>query len=150
MATLACLSVFLMAAAAAPAPLSEAERHEIVRTLEGKEQQWFSVYESHDLSALPRLIADDFVATLADGALRGKREHIAAYPADFEAFSSVTNGDLRVRVFARDVAVVTGLYAATLRGRQGPEAVGPIPVHRYLAASGRAWQCVATHESPLP
>jgi ketosteroid isomerase-like protein len=150
MTTLACLSVFLMgAAAAAPAQLSEAERHEIARTLEGLERQWFQVYESHDLSALPLLIADDFVATLADGAMRGKSEHIAAYPADFEAFSSVTSGDLRVRVFARDVAVVTGLYTATLRGKAVPAAVAR---YRYtdtwLRRKG-AWQCVATHESPL-
>ena len=137
-------------AAAAAADLSPAERHEIVRTLEGKERQWFQVYESHDLSALPLLIADDFVATLSDGAMRGKGEHIAAYPADFEAFSSVTNSDLVVRVFARDLAVVTGLYAATRRGRQGPAAVSR---YRYtdtwLRREG-SWQCVATHESALP
>lgn len=148
--TLACLSAFLLAVAAPPAQLSEAERNEIARTLQGLEQQWFSVYESHDLSALPRLIADDFVATLSDGAMRGKSEHIAAYPADFEAFASVTNGDLRVRVFARDVAVVTGLYTATLRARQGP---GAVARYRYtdtwLRRQG-SWQCVATHESPLP
>ncbi len=151
MTTLAFLLVSLLSAApATTADVSEAERREIVRILEGLERQWFQVYETHDLSALPRLIAEDFVATLADGAMRGKHEHIAAYAVDFEAFSSVTNSDLRVRVFARDVAVATGLYTATLRGKQGPAAVGR---YRYtdtwLRREG-SWQCVATHESALP
>lgn len=151
MKVLACLPVCLTwVAAAVGADLSPAERQEIVRTLEGKERQWFQVYESHDLSALPLLIADDFVATLSDGAMRGKREHIAAYPADFEAFSSVTNRDLEVRVFARDVAVVTGLYAATRRGRQGPAAVSRYRYTDTWLRRGDSWQCVATHESALP
>jgi ketosteroid isomerase-like protein len=132
-----------------PADVSEGDRREIVRTLEGLEGEWFQVYETHDLSVLERLIADDFVATLADGAMRGKREHIAAYPADFETLASVTNSELRVRVLTRDVAVATGLYTATLRGKQGPAAVTR---YRYtdtwLLRQG-SWQCVATHENRL-
>jgi ketosteroid isomerase-like protein len=151
MKVLTCLSVCLLGGATAvAADLSPAERHEIVSTLEGKERQWFQVYESHDLSALPLLIADDFVATLSDGAMRGKRQHIAAYPADFEALSSVTNSDLEVRVFARDVAVVTGLYTATRRGKPGPAAVTRYRYTDTWLRRDGSWQCVATHESSLP
>lgn len=140
---------------AVPAPLGdgpavpEARRSEIVRTLEGLEREWFQVYESHDLAVLERLIADDFVATLADGALRGKREHIAAYPADFAALASVTSSDLKVRVFTPELAVATGLYTATLRGPAGP---GAVTRYRYTDTwlrRGGVWQCVATHENRL-
>lgn len=147
MAILGWLVVSVLALASSPAPseVSEPLRREIVRTLEGLEREWFQVYETHDLSALQQLIADDFVATLADGAMRDKREHIAAYPADFEALASVTNSELRVRVFAPDVAVATGLYTAMRK--KGPAAVTR---YRYtdtwLLRQG-AWQCVATHEN---
>ena len=124
----------------------EADR-EIVRTMEALEQEWFQVYETHDLSALHRLIADDFVATLADGTMRGKAAHIAAYPADFETLASVTNSELRVRVFGPDLAVATGLYTAVSRGKGGP---GARTRYRYtdtwLRRKG-SWQCVATHEN---
>lgn len=141
------VSVLALASSPAPSEISEPVRREIVRTLEGLEREWFQVYETHDLSALQQLIADDFVATLSDGAMRDKREHIAAYPADFEALDSVTSSELRVRVFGRDVAVATGLYTAMQRGKKGPEGVTR---HRYtdtwLLRQG-SWQCVATHEN---
>lgn len=130
-----------------PSGLEEPTRNEVERKLLDLEDQWIQVYTSHDLSVLHRLLAEDFVATLADGAMRGKREHIAAYPADFEAFSSVTNSDLKVRVFARDVAVVTGLYTATLRGKQGPAAVSRYRYTDTWLHRAGSWQCVATHES---
>jgi uncharacterized protein (TIGR02246 family) len=121
----------------------------VVEAIETLEAEWFSVYQSHDLGVLDRLIADDFVATLADGAMRGKREHIAAYPADFAALVSVVNQELRVRAMGPDVAVATGLYVATARGAGGP---GLATRYRYtdtwLRRNG-SWRCVATHESRL-
>ncbi len=124
--------------------MPEAARLEIVRNLEALEKEWFRVYETHDLAPLHRLIADDFIATLADGAMRGKREHIEAYRADFEALERVESSELRVRVHTPELAVVTGLYTATLRGKQG------VTRYRYTDTwlrRGGGWQCVATHEN---
>jgi ketosteroid isomerase-like protein len=122
----------------------EAVRLEIVRSLEALEKEWFRVYETHDLAPLQRLLADDFVATLADGAMRDKQEHIAAYGADFEALDRVESGEVRVRVYTRELAVVTGSYTATLRGTPG------VTRYRYtdtwLKRNG-SWRCVATHEN---
>ncbi len=139
------LSLLALAPASASSP-SEPARREIVRAIEDLEKAWFSVYETHDLAILERLMADDFVATLADGEVRDKRKHIAAYPADFEALASVTNSDLRVLVYGPDVAVATGLYTAAPRGK------GPAGRYRYtdtwLRRNG-SWQCIATHENRL-
>lgn len=130
-----------------PANVPSPARRGIVATLEGLEGEWFRVYETHDVAVLHRLMADDFVATLADGTMRGKKAHIAAYPADFDTLASVTNSELRVTVFTPDVAVATGLYTARPRGRDGP---GEPRRYRYtdtwLRRKG-TWQCVATHEN---
>jgi ketosteroid isomerase-like protein len=141
------LLAVLSAPSSLPSDVSESVRRGIVQTLEGLEKEWFQVYLTHDLSALEALIADDFVATLADGSMRGKREHIAAYPADFEAFASVANSELQVRVFAREVAVATGLYTATPRGNQGPDAVERYRYTDTWVLRLGSWQCVATHEN---
>ncbi|HET7294915.1 MAG TPA: nuclear transport factor 2 family protein [Vicinamibacteria bacterium] len=145
----ALLLPLLAPAAAAPAAVPEEARREIVRTLEGLEREWFKVYETHDLAPLEGLMADDFVATLADGAVRGKREHIAAYRADFEAIERVENSDMRVRVHTADLAVVTGLYTATLRDRSAADAVSRYRYTDTWLRRGGRWQCVATHESRL-
>jgi ketosteroid isomerase-like protein len=120
---------------------------EIVRTLTALEERWIQVYTNHDLSLLHAILSDDFVATLADGEMRGKEKHIAAYKEDFEAYSAVANSEVRVHVFSADTAVVTGLYGATLRKPAGAD-----PVERYrwtdtwLKRKG-SWQCVATQET---
>jgi ketosteroid isomerase-like protein len=145
-AALALLPLLLLPPAAGPAGLTDAERREIARTLEDLEQEWFGVYVSHDLLVLERLIADDFVATLADGEMRHKRAHIAAYPADFAALASVTNSDLKLHVFTGDLAVATGLYTATPRNGGAPGRFRYTDT--WLRRDGR-WQCVATHENRI-
>jgi len=142
------LLVSTAAAADADVNLPEPVRSEIVATLTHLEDEWIQVYSNHDLALLHRILADDFVATLADGSMRGKQPHIAAYKDDFEAIASVTSSEIAVHVYQADAAVVTGSYAATLR-----EAKGAVP-GRYRFTDtwlkrGGVWRCVATHENKL-
>ncbi|HJS56501.1 MAG TPA: nuclear transport factor 2 family protein [Vicinamibacteria bacterium] len=136
----------VVAAPPADGTVPEAVRLEIVRSLEALEAEWFRVYETHDLAPLERLIADDFVATLGDGAMRSKREHIEAYRADFEALDRVESNELRVRVHTHELAVVTGSYTASLRGTPG--ATKYRYTDTWLRRNG-TWRCVATHESRI-
>jgi len=128
---------------------TDAARADVVRTLTDLEQRWIQVYATHDVSFLRAILAEDFVATLADGEMRGKEKHIAAYQEDFEAYSAVANSEVQVHVFSPDAAVVTGLYSATLRK---PGSAGPVERYRWtdtwLRRSG-SWQCVATHETQV-
>lgn len=142
------LQALAPAAAATPADgtVPKAVRLEIVRSLEALEAEWFRVYDTHDLAPLQRLIADDFVATLADGAMRDKTQHIAAYRADFETLDRVESNELRVRVYTRELAVATGSYSASLRGT--PAATKYRYTDTWLKRNG-TWQCVATHESRI-
>ena len=134
--------------APADAAVPESTRAEVTRMLRSLEDQWIGVYATHDLSVLHRIIADDFVATLADGAMRRKREHIEAYKADFESIAAVTSGEVEVHVYQGDAAVVTGLYTATLREPQGAAPGRYRFTDTWLKRSG-AWRCVATHENKL-
>jgi uncharacterized protein (TIGR02246 family) len=128
---------------------TDAARADVVRTLTDLEQRWIQVYATHDLSLLRAILAEDFVATLADGEMRGKEKHIAAYEEDFETYSAVANSEVRVHVFSPDAAVVTGLYTAT---RRKPGATGPVERYRWtdtwLRRNG-SWQCVATQETQV-
>lgn len=130
--------------------LTEDGRQAIARTLLALEKEWIGIYVTHDLSFLERILAPDFVATLADGAMRGKREHIAAYPADFEALASVVASETKARVYTRDLAVVTGLYAAQLRHPGGKEPSGRYRFTDVWVLRDGAWRCVATQETRVP
>src|SRR5262245_21559300 len=110
---LAALVFAAAAETAAPAALSKEHRAAIVREIETLEEAWFQVYVSHDLTILEQLMADDLVATMSDGAMRGKKEQIASYPADFAALAKVVASEQRVRVYSATLAVATGLYTAT-------------------------------------
>ena len=145
----------LVASMVPPSPkaesiLTEEARSAVMRTLERLEEQWIAVYVTHDLSFLERIIAPDFVATLSDGVMRGKREHIAAYPADFEAFASVVASEVKVHVYAPALAVATGLYEARLRRPEGQEPTGRYRFTDVWVLRAGAWQCVATQETHVP
>jgi ketosteroid isomerase-like protein len=140
----ALLSVLAPADAAVP----ESIRAEITGTLRSLEDQWIGVYATHDLSVLHRIIADDFVATLADGAMRRKREHIESYKADFESIAAVSSSEIEVHVYQADAAVVTGLYVATLREPKGATPGRYRFTDTWLKRGG-VWRCVATHENKL-
>ena len=143
-------SVAAPSATGATSTLTEEARRAIVPTLLGLEEQWIGVYVTHDLSFLERIIAPDFVATLADGAMRGKREHIAAYPADFEVFASVVASEVKAHVYTPELAAVTGLYTAQLRHPEGKEASGRYRFTDVWVLRAGAWQCVATQETHVP
>jgi ketosteroid isomerase-like protein len=134
--------------APADAAVPESTRAEVTDMLRSLEDQWIGVYATHDLSVLHRIIADDFVATLADGAMRRKREHIEAYKADFESIAAVTSGEVEVHVYQADAAVVTGLYTATLREPKGA-VPGRFRFTDTWLRRGGVWRCVATHENKL-
>ena len=138
----------LVPAAPLEAPLTDAARSSIATTLRGLEAEWIGVYASHDLALLERLIAPDFVGTLSDGSMRGKAAHIESYKSDFETVAQVTTDDVVVHVYGPDAAVVTGRYAATLKGAKA--APGRFRyTDTWLRREGR-WQCVATHENAEP
>ena len=90
------------------------------------------------------------MATLSDGAMRAKREHIAAYPADFEAFASVVASEVKVHVYTAELAVATGLYNAQLRHPEGKEPSGRYRFTDVWVLRAGAWQCVATQETHVP
>lgn len=140
-------AAFALLTVASPA-VSDTARAEITRTLVALEADWIAVYASHDFAPLERLLAEDFVSTLADGALRRKRAHIETYKADFESLASVTSADVEVHVNALDVAVVTGSYTATLREPKGAAPARFRYTDTWLKRDG-VWRCIATHENAL-
>jgi ketosteroid isomerase-like protein len=112
-------------------------------------EQWIRAFQQHDPTLLEPLLADEIVF---HGEEPFTKQHLMEHVRDTSfTLESVSQNELRVRVFgsARDVAVASG--SVTARGRRGVEAFNL--QNRYtevwLKRGGR-WQCVAGQEVTWP
>jgi ketosteroid isomerase-like protein len=111
------------------------------------ERDWDEAFRNKDLPFIERLLADEFVATYADGS-RGDKAHELKLTAEFnQRVYASTLGDFTVKVLG-DTAVVW-----FTKRMMGPKDGVEIEVaHRFMDVfvfrDGR-WQCVATQSTKL-
>lgn len=114
------------------------------------EDEWLGCYLRGDKTTFDRIVADDFTGTDESAKLRNKaqeREIIQAPPSSIK--SSLTNEDVRVRIY-RDTAVVIGrIVAKSQLGGQAEISFQSRFTDTLLKRQGR-WQVVARHYSRLP
>jgi ketosteroid isomerase-like protein len=118
--------------------------------LKALEQRWEGSFMTHDISVIEELVADDFVGTSSSGKVGNKATMIAQARQDKNVYTSAASEDLSVRIFAPNVAVVTGVARES-----GKTAAGKAFSHAYrftdtwVERDGR-WQCVAAQAMALP
>jgi ketosteroid isomerase-like protein len=112
-------------------------------------QQWIRAFQQHDPTLLEPLLADEIVFY---GEEPFTKQHLMEHVRDTSfTLESLSQNELRVRVFgsARDVAVASGSVNA--RGRRGRETFNL--QNRYTEVwvkRGGRWQCVAGQEVTWP
>ena len=84
---------------------------EIEQVLRRMTDEWTQVDVTRDRSVLERFMADDFVSTSRSGRVRNRQELFAAWRD--EGVTSASNSDVKVHVYADNVAVVTGMDTTT-------------------------------------
>lgn len=105
------------------------------------EHAWLQALETHDVDALQRILAEDFLDTSYDGQLRTKADQLAG--GRDPTIESERLSELRVRVFG-DAAIVTGLNTVT--GAQHAWTVRIRFTDVFVKRDGR-WQAVAAQET---
>lgn len=135
------VSALAMAASlqAGCASVSDAVSSELIET----EHRWVEALAQHDRAALDRLLADSFVDSTFRGATRSKRD-ILDGPAMSGSYRSVRLDELAVRVYASDVAIVTGVNV--LQGASADDVVRVRFTDVFVKQDGR-WQAVAAQET---
>jgi ketosteroid isomerase-like protein len=119
-------------------------RDEIERTLLKMENEWAQVDVTNDRSVFQRIIAPDFVSTSRSGKFLGSRQEWVD-DWEYEGVKTATNSDMKVHIYADNVAVVTGIDTTT-----GTDKEGKAWAHQdrftdtWVKRSG-VWQCVAAH-----
>lgn len=101
-----------------------------------------------DTAFIERVYADDYVVTGANGVVRTRAAVVADMKSGAQMFESMTNDDVKVRVYG-DTAIVTG--RTKQKGQyKGQASLSPTMFTRvYVRRDGR-WQLVANSSSVHP
>ncbi|HEX6648817.1 MAG TPA: nuclear transport factor 2 family protein [Pyrinomonadaceae bacterium] len=111
------------------------------------ESAWGDAFERHDLAALDRFMADEYILTDPLGNVRNKAESLAAIKTNEVLFESTMSDDVNVRVNG-DTALVTG--RSTFRGRyKGWPLAGRYQYTDVLVNRGGSWLAVGSHITAL-
>jgi len=106
------------------------------------ENDWLKAIAQHDLRALDRILAAEFIDTTYTGELRNKEQALARARSGNTAIKSQQLKDMQVS-FYRDAAVVTGLNVVV------GEQFGEVRIRFtdfFVRRNGR-WQAIAAQET---
>ena len=100
------------------------------------------------ISALDRVLADEYSYTARDGEVLGKKEDLQGYKNNRNILSAANLSDQSVRVLARNVAVETGTIHYTGRNSGKPFDLRKRYTTTWIRRDG-CWQIVADHTSKI-
>jgi len=119
----------------------------VVDEIKQMESDWGDAFERHDLAALDRFMADEYILTDPLGNIRNKAESLAAIKTNEVLFESTKSDDVNVRIHG-DTAVVTG--RSTFKGRyKGWPLAGRYQYTDVLVNRGGSWLAVGSHITAL-
>jgi ketosteroid isomerase-like protein len=148
-----CLGTLLSAAgslqaAAAPgsstgSPRMTAVEREILRL----ENEWMAAMVKADITALDRLLADDYVGTTHEGTVWSKKMSLDAIKSGEDKITASSLSDVKIIVHG-PAAIVTAVWTTT-EHYKGKDFSGAYRVTDTWFRRGGRWQCVADHYSMI-
>jgi ketosteroid isomerase-like protein len=121
--------------------------HELHKEIEALEMQWRQAQLSNDVSAMDRLLADDYIGISSSGTIETKTEALALRRAGTLHITSLDLNDVKVRIYG-DTAVVTS--SADLKGTNGARDISG--EYRYTRVYNRRygqWKIVSFEASRI-
>lgn len=146
------LALFLVLPLAAPSgPKRSPALDESFTSLE---RAWSSAFQKHDLPAIERLLAEEYVGIDGRGVVSNRADELeeararpaGAPPPAFEILAEEIS-DVRARQYG-ETAVVTALNVVTARTQDGPSTIRYRRSTVWVRRAGR-WQCVHFHASRI-
>ena len=131
----------LMAAPALARPMSDED------SVKEAYKAYVQAWKTKDLSALQKLIADDYMAVNSQGEMSTKEIELGFAKTD-RAYDEMAVDDIHSRVWG-NTAIVTGLISAQGKSTDGQAFAARV---RFLAALVKrhgAWQLVATESAAV-
>src|SRR3989442_6705127 len=121
-----------------PRPTRMSEEEHVLKL----DNEWNEAYPRRDVSALDRIIADDWVCIDGAGLVITKRQLLERVVAGATFFDPYKFDEISLRMFG-DAAIVTGRLSGTKRGNDGTFYLEQRYTRVYVKSNDR-WQSVAT------
>jgi len=133
---------------AAPAPVPKAHRHEYRREIDQLEDAWRTAMLKGNRTALESLLADDYTAITAKGAIQTKDQALDNLKSGALELTSLSISDRKVRIYGT-TAVVTSLAELT-GSRNDQELTGRYRYTRvYVRNPQGQWKIVSFEASRI-
>lgn len=99
---------------------------------------------------IEKIVADDFIGTSSSGKTGDKATLLAESKRDTNTYTSAVSSDMTVRIFAPNVAVVTGIAKESGKTKAGKPFSNSYRFTDTWVERNGEWQCVAAHAMALP
>jgi ketosteroid isomerase-like protein len=133
---------------AAPAPAPRAHRHEYRHEIDQLEDAWRIAMLKGNSAAMESLLADDYTAISAKGAIQTKEQAINNLRSGALQVTALTISDRKVRIYGA-TAVVTSVAELT-GGKSDPEMTGRYRYTRvYVRNQQGQWKIVSFEASRI-
>jgi hypothetical protein len=118
-------------------------------TLKDIEDKWEASFMSHDPSVAKAYLADDYRGVSSKGKVMTKSSLLAEIKKDTDTYTSAKNGNMDVRVYGGQFAVVMGTSTEAGKGKDGKAFKRNFRwTDAWVLRNGK-WQCVASQSMLL-
>lgn len=132
--------------AAAAAPAKAMGKNMSVTDMENA---WEAAVGKHDVATVEGFLAADFVGVSAKNKFIGRSDVLGEYKKDKDTYKSAKNEKLNVKMYGKDVAVVTGRAREVGTGKDGKAFDRTFLFTDTWMMRGGKWQCIASQISKI-
>jgi ketosteroid isomerase-like protein len=118
-------------------------------TLRDIEDKWEASFMLHDPSVAKAYLANDYRGVSSKGKVMNKSSLLAEMKSDTDTYTSAKNGNMDVRVFGGQFAVVTGTSTEAGKGKDGKAFKRNFRWTDAWVLRKDTWQCVASQSMLL-
>jgi len=111
------------------------------------EDEWGAALIKHDPAPIEKMIADDFIGTMPDGAVYTKAQLLESVKSNKEDIISITDDEVKVHVYG-DAAVINARITSRVRVEGKETSFLGRYTDTWIKQDGR-WKCVAGHNSDI-
>ena len=118
-------------------------------TLKDIEDKWEASFMSHDPSVAKAYLGNDYRGVSSKGKVMSKSSLLAEIKSDTDTYTSAKNGNMDVRVYGGQFAVVTGTSTEAGTGKDGKAFKHNFRWTDAWVLRNGNWQCVASQSIQL-
>lgn len=134
---------------AAAAPAASGKNLTGEAAIKDMEDKWEASVPTHNYSMVEGYVAGDFMGISSKNKFVNRSQMLSEYKGDKDSYKSAKNDKLNVRMYGKDVAVVTGRAREVGTGKDGKAFDRTFLFTDTWIMRGGKWQCVASQSTKI-